>query len=320
MEIELLENVESAPVEIIPKEHDKKEAVGAYLYQIYKYELLDAKEEKRLAQHIQEKFPDADKCRAKLIKHNLKLVCAVAKKYVNQGLPFVDLIQEGNIGLIHAVNTFSHLAGTRFSTHATWWIRQHVRRALDNTSRTVRLPVHVNELLAKFKKFRYELSLELSRVPTSEEVAVILFKDSPDSLTNKVNKVKDLEQLSNNMLSLDEHVYTASEASLTDKTTIKDIIEYEQDKDTEQKVIENELLNTVQAALQDLPSTIRPVIAFHYGFIDGQAYNREQLGHMFFPELPILKAKEKIRQIIFRGNRMLKNNPTLKDCKELLNM
>lgn len=318
-DIELVDTVDQAPIEIIPKEHDKKEAVGAYLYQIYKYDLLGADEEKRLALHIQENFPDAKKCREKLIKHNLKLVCAVAKKYVNQGLTFVDLIQEGNIGLIHAVNTFSHLKGTKFSTYATWWIRQHIRRALDNTSRTIRLPVHVNELLAKFRKFKYELSLELSRIPTNAEIAPILFKDSLESLDQKITRVKELEQLNNHMLSLDDNIYNQPGQDST-YLTIKDVIEYEEDKSTETKVIENELLEHVQNAINDLPSTVRNVIRFHYGFIDGHTYNREQLAKLFFPDMVLDRAKEKIRQILFRGNRMLKANPVLKDCKELLNI
>lgn len=142
--------------------------VQQYLNEIGRYPLLSKEEEQELAVRIE----DGDEtARRRFVEANLRLVVSIAKKHQGAGLPLIDLIQEGNLGLMHAVDKFEWKRDLKFSTYATWWIRQYVTRAIANKGRTIRLPVHVHDLLLKIKKTQTQLEFELDRPPTDEEVA-----------------------------------------------------------------------------------------------------------------------------------------------------
>ena len=146
--------------------------VNAYLREISKIPLLSPKEEYELAKKIREGTPEErEKARKKLIESNLRLVVSIAKKYIGQGLLFLDLIQEGNLGLIKATEKFDYRKGWRFSTYATWWIRQSITRALADQARTIRVPVHMVENINRLKKVTRQLMQKLGREPTDEEIA-----------------------------------------------------------------------------------------------------------------------------------------------------
>lgn len=142
--------------------------VQQYLNEIGRYPLLTKEEEQELAIAIENGDQNASR---RFVEANLRLVVSIAKRHQGAGLPLIDLIQEGNLGLMHAVEKFEHKRDLKFSTYATWWIRQYVTRAIANKGRTIRLPVHVHDLLLKIKKAQTTLEFELSRQPTDEEIA-----------------------------------------------------------------------------------------------------------------------------------------------------
>lgn len=142
--------------------------VQQYLNEIGRYPLLTKEEEQELAISIEQGDTNAKR---KFAEANLRLVVSIAKKHQGSGLPLIDLIQEGNLGLMHAIDKFEWKRDLKFSTYATWWIRQHVTRAIANKGRTIRLPVHVHDLLLKIKKTQTKLEFELDRLPTEEEIA-----------------------------------------------------------------------------------------------------------------------------------------------------
>lgn len=148
-----------------------EDSVKLYLKEIGKVGLLDAQQEIELARKIKEGDDDAKRL---LVRHNLRLVVSIAKKYINRGLPFLDLIQEGNLGLIRAAEKFDHTRGFKFSTYATWWIRQGITRALSDKSRTVRIPVHMVETIQRVKNVARQAAIELGRRPTVQELSAIL--------------------------------------------------------------------------------------------------------------------------------------------------
>lgn len=181
------------------------ESLKIYFHEIEKVPLLTLDEEKEIAKRILEGDEEAKKT---LIEANLRLVITIAKKYLNRGLEFSDLIQEGNLGLIKAVEKFDYTKGFKFSTYATWWIKNSINRAISNRGKIIRIPVHMNELVNEFKKVEQKLSSELGREPNITEVA---------SLMNI--SIKELERIKNimqNTLSLDEPVGENGENTILD--------------------------------------------------------------------------------------------------------
>jgi RNA polymerase primary sigma factor len=181
------------------------ESLKIYFHEIEKVPLLTLDEEKEIAKRILEGDEEAKKT---LIEANLRLVITIAKKYLNRGLEFSDLIQEGNLGLIKAVEKFDYTKGFKFSTYATWWIKNSINRAISNRGKIIRIPVHMNELVNEFKKVEQKLSSELGREPNITEVA---------SLMNI--SIKELEHIKNvmqNTLSLDEPVGENGENTILD--------------------------------------------------------------------------------------------------------
>ncbi len=174
--------------------------VKIYLREIGKLKVLDQKKEVELARKTQKGDPQA---KQELVRHNLRLVVSIAKKYLNRGMSFLDLIQEGNLGLMKAVDKFDPERGFKFSTYATWWIRQGITRALSDKSRTIRLPVHMVELISKLKKAIKRLSEKLGHKPTNEDIAVEINLD--------INKVKDILQVMELPISLHSPVSSEEE-------------------------------------------------------------------------------------------------------------
>jgi RNA polymerase primary sigma factor len=172
-----------------------RENLRVYLKEIARIPLLTREEEASLAQRV--RAGDAA-AKARLTESNLRLVVQIARRYLNRGLPLLDLIEEGNIGLLRAVEKFDSARGTRFSTYATWWIRQAVVRALANQARTIRLPVHVELLLGRYKREQQRLTQELERPPTMEELAAVL--------NTTVEQLEELEEIRQQPLSLEAPV------------------------------------------------------------------------------------------------------------------
>lgn len=171
-----MEDAEDGPVEVTPRatpmeQTNADDSVKLYLQQIGRVKLLSADEEIDLAKRIAEGDEIAKK---KLIQANLRLVVSIAKKYIGRGLSFLDLIQEGNLGLIRAAEKFDYRRGFKFSTYATWWIQQSITRGIADKSRTIRPPVHMIETIGKVKRATRDLTVELGRAPTKEELALRL--------------------------------------------------------------------------------------------------------------------------------------------------
>src|SRR2546430_14616150 len=179
--------------------------VRMYLKEIGRVNLLTAKEEVELAKEME---AGSEEARHHLTEANLRLVVSVAKKYLNRGLSFLDLIQEGNLGLMRAVEKFDYHRGFKFSTYATWWLRQAITRAIADQARTIRVPVHVSELINKLGRVRRQLQQDLGREPTDEEVG--------KELEISAERVREIEQISQNPVSLETPIGEEEDSNLGD--------------------------------------------------------------------------------------------------------
>ncbi|MES2224300.1 MAG: sigma-70 family RNA polymerase sigma factor [Patescibacteria group bacterium] len=254
------------------------DSIQMYLKEIGQYPLIHAGEEKGLAQRIQEGDEEAKNL---LAKANLRLVVSIAKKYVGRSadLTLLDLIQEGNLGLFKAVDKFDWTKGYKFSTYATWWIRQSITRALADQSRTIRVPVHMVETIAKYKQVVRRLSQDLGRDPMPDEIAVEMGLD--------VDKVYQIEKIDQATVSLDTPVGDDGD----DKTTFGDFIADEKipspDQDTSQKILGDQ----VREILNDLSEKERRILEMRHGLMDGIQHTLEEVGKTFGV------TRERIRQI-----------------------
>ena len=230
---------------------------------------------------------DADRARAHLIQANLRLVVSVAKKYVGRGLSFLDLIQEGNIGLMKATDKFDHTRGFKFSTYATWWIRQAITRAISDQSRTIRLPVHVGETINRVRKTSHRLQQILEREPTQEEIARAM-----DITDDKVRQVLDVAR---HPVSLEAPVGTDGDAFLGD------FIEDESMPPPLELASQQLLKAQISEALGKLTERERKIIVLRFGLEDGKFRTLEEVGREFGI------TRERIRQIEAKALRKLRH-------------
>ena len=269
------------------------DSLNMYLKEIRQFPLLSAEEEKELIDRIGRGDMSA---RDRLVESNLRLVVSIAKKYQNNGLTLMDLIQEANIGLLVAVEKFEPERGYRFSTYASWWIKQTISRALDNKSKMIRLPAYIVEDINKMKNVERVLTITLGREPTLEEVA--------KEMGLEVAKVKKLRDSSKEISSLDVAVGEDDEATMGELIADTSSLTPEESMDIQAK---NEVLDTILGTLEDRESDI---IKYRYGLMDGEPRTLEEVGKIF--DL----TKERIRQIEAKALRKLRNPFRAKLLKE----
>ena len=250
--------------------------VQMYLREIGKTPLLTKQEEQDLAKRI---LKNDEAARQQLIKANLRLVVSIAKRYVNRSpLSISDLIQEGNIGLFKAVEKFDHTKGFKFSTYATWWIRQAITRALADQSRTIRIPVHMVETISKFTQAKRKLAQQLGREPMVEEIAL--------EMDLSIDKVRNIQKISQEVVSLESPI-----GDDDDKSTLADFIQDERSITPTQMTSQQLLRDQIRDIIQDLTERERKILEMRFGLDDGVTHTLEEVGKVFDV------TRERIRQI-----------------------
>ena len=270
--------------------------VKIYLKSIGKVPLLKTEQEKEIAKRIQAGDQDA---KDELIEANLRLVVAIAKKYVGRGLQFLDLIQEGNLGLVKAVDKFDYTKGFKFSTYATWWIRQAITRAIADQARTIRIPVHMVETINKLTRVQRQLVQELDREPTAEEIAERLGNISAE-------KVREIQKISMEPVSMETPIGEEDDSHLGD--FIEDKHALSPDEYATNELLKDEINNV----LMMLTERERKVIQLRFGLIDGRARTLEEEGKVFGV------TRERIRQIEAKALRKLKHPTKSKRLKDFV--
>ena len=259
--------------------------LARYLRQIGRGRLLTHEEEIDLGRRVREGDETA---RSKLIEKNLRLVIPVAKKYRGMGLPFGDLIQEGNTGLMRAADKFDPEKGFRFSTYATWWIRQAVQRAVADKGRTIRVPVHMGEKIRKMAQAYNELSTELTREPTDEEVGERLAWD--------VDRVKEVKSAIPDATSLNQLL-----SSEEDSSELGDLVEDERESGTIDEVVRELEIRSLMESVEQLPERQRHVLVRRYGLDGEKPATLADLSE----ELEV--SRERVRQIQREAERSLRD-------------
>jgi len=256
------------------EEYVAADAIKLYLKEIQKSTLLTAEEERELAGLIAE---GDEQARARMIESNLRLVVKIAKRYMNRGLPFLDLIEEGNMGLIKAVEKFKVSKGCRFSTYATWWVRQSIERALVNQSRTIRLPVHVADDINKFVKVSRELVQRLKRDPAIEEIAEAMGVD--------ISYVRRMMILLKKTYSIEHPMGDNNDYSLIDTIEDKNLV------DPGTMIEDLDRFSHVLEWMDDLSENEREILALRFGLDDREPQTLDTIGQKFGV------TRERIRQI-----------------------
>ena len=271
------------------------DSIQMYLKEIGQYPLIGAHEEKELAKRIETGDEEAKNL---LAKANLRLVVSIAKKYANRSpdLTLLDLIQEGNLGLFKAVDKFDWSKGFKFSTYATWWIRQSITRALADQSRTIRVPVHMVETIAKYKQVVRRLFQDLGREPLPEEIATEMGLD--------VEKIYTIEKIDQNTVSLDTPV-----GEDDDKSTYGDFISDDKILSPDQESSRRILSDQVKEILDDLSEKEREILALRHGLADGIQHTLEEVGKMFGV------TRERIRQIEAKAHEKIRQHEKINRLK-----
>ncbi len=279
----------------ITKDVNINDPVRMYLKEIGRIPLLSAEEELALSVSVANGGEDA---KNRLAESNLRLVVSIAKRYVGRGLLFLDLIQEGNIGLMKAVDKFDYDKGFKFSTYATWWIRQAITRALADQARTIRVPVHMVETINKMARIQRQLTLELNREPSEEEIA--------KKMGITVEKVREVIKISQDPVSLETPIGEEDDSHLGD--FVKDI-----NAMTPEEYATNEILKEeIKSVLETLQEREQEVLELRFGLIDGTSHTLEEVGKKFNV------TRERIRQIEAKALRKLRHPSRAKKLKDFL--
>lgn len=287
-------DVSEAALEV-PEGISTDDPVRMYLKEIGKISLLTAEEEIELAKRMEKGDPEAKK---RLAESNLRLVVSIAKRYTGRGMQFLDLIQEGNLGLIKAVEKFDYKKGYKFSTYATWWIRQAITRGIADTGRTIRVPVHMVETINKTLRMTRTLLQELGREPTPEEVA--------ERLNVSVSRVREVLKISRDPVSLDTPI------GEEDDSHLGDFIEDDSALSPADSAAFSMLRAELATALESLTDRERQVVKLRFGLEDGRARTLEEVGKEFNV------TRERIRQIEAKALRKLRHPSRSKRLKDFL--
>ena len=279
----------------LPKNLSINDPVRMYLKEIGKISLLSLEEELELSKRIDEGDEEA---KAILAESNLRLVVSIAKRYVGRNLSFLDLIQEGNIGLMKAVDKFDSSKGYKFSTYATWWIRQAITRAIADQAKTIRVPVHMVETINKLKRVQRQMTLELDREPTEEELS--------KELGIPEEKIREIIKISLDPLSLETPIGEEEDSHLGD--FVKD----DSSLSPEEYAINEVLKDEISELLLTLTEREEQVIKLRFGLIDGTCRTLEEVGSIFGV------TRERIRQIEAKALRKLRHPSRSKKLKDYL--
>ena len=279
------------------KQPETKDSIQMYLREIGKYPLIKAAEEVSLAKRIEAGDEEAKNL---LAKANLRLVVSLAKKYVGRSpdLTLLDLIQEGNIGLFKAVEKFDWSKGYKFSTYATWWIRQSITRALADQSRTIRIPVHMVETISKYKQVFKRMSQDLGREPLPEEIALEMELD--------VEKIHMIGKINQTTMSLEEPIGSDGEEKSTRGEFIADETIPSPDRESSKGMLKEQL----EEILQELTEKERTIIELRYGLVDGISHTLEEVGRKFDV------TRERIRQIEAKVHEKIRVNEKIKKLQD----
>ena len=270
------------------------DSVRLYLREIGKIPLLNAEEELALAQRV---VAGEKKAKDKMAEANMRLVVSIAKRYSGRGLDFLDLIQEGNTGLLRAVEKFDPDKGFKFSTYATWWIRQAITRAIADQARTIRIPVHMVETINKLLRTQRRMTQELNREPTIEELA--------KELEMEPEKVEYVMKIKQDITSLDAGVGRDGDE---EDSVLRDFIEDEDSATPEESAASQLLKEQVQAILSTLSDREQKIIKMRFGLENGKSHTLEEVGQEF------AVTRERIRQIEAKALAKLRKH---KDSKKL---
>jgi RNA polymerase primary sigma factor len=273
------------------------DSIQMYLKEIGQYPLISAGSEKDLAKRIQAGDMEAKNL---LARANLRLVVSIAKKYVGRSpdLTLLDLIQEGNLGLFKAVDKFDWSKGFKFSTYATWWIRQAITRALADQSRTIRVPVHMVETIAKYKQVVRRLSQELGREPLAEEIAIEMGLD--------VDKIYNIEKIDQDVVSLETPIGEDSEDG---KSTLGDFLSDDKILSPDQESSRRILRDQVNMIMNDLSEKERKILEMRHGLNDGITHTLEEVGKEFGV------TRERIRQIEAKAHEKIRQHDKVNQLK-----
>ena len=298
--IDVLEGGNLLNLDIDPSDKDLNkgsmhDSIQMYLKEIGQYPLIHGNEEKELAKRIEHGDLEAKNL---LARANLRLVVSIAKKYVGRSanLTLLDLIQEGNLGLFKAVEKFDWTKGYKFSTYATWWIRQSITRALADQSRTIRIPVHMVETISKYKQTHRRLSQDLGREPLAEEIAT--------EMGIPVEKIHVIENISQETVSLEQPV-----GDEDDKSTLENFIPDDKILRPDQESSRRILSDQIREVLNELNPKERKILEMRYGLLDGSQHTLERVGEEFGV------TRERIRQIEAKVHEKLRQHDKISRLK-----
>ena len=302
-----MEAIEAAALEVSDKQLEEEyenakldDPVRMYLKEIGKIPLLTPEEELEVAKDLVSEDEKArDAARKRMSEANLRLVVSIAKRYVGRGMQLLDLIQEGNLGLMKAVEKFDYTKGYKFSTYATWWIRQSITRAIADQARTIRIPVHMVETINKVLRTSHSMVQSLGREPTTQEIAAELHMD--------VQKVEEILKIAQEPVSLETPIGEEDDSHLGD---------FIQDDDASQPA-EEASYTLLREQLEEVLKTLTPreeeVLRMRFGLIDGKPHTLEEVGKKFDV------TRERIRQIESKALRKLRHPSRSKKLRDFLN-